>query len=167
VVALPNWRSAGVTKSVSLVDKLGLNPGTRSIAFDFWNQKLLGVFQDRISVAIEGHDTRVILVHPWLNRPQLIGTSRHITGAYSIQDLAWDGSQSALKGSSEAVPGEKYTLFIYVPEKTTMSKVQATTKEGGEVIVRHEQTGGLLSVSFEGRQERVQWQIEFVPQETR
>jgi hypothetical protein len=167
VVALPNWRSAAVTKTVSFADKLGLNPSTGFIAFDFWNQKLLGVFQDRISVEVQGHDTRVIQVHPLLNHPQLIGTSRHITGAYSIEDLTWDGPHNALRGSSESVPGQKYTLFIYVPEKTAVSNVQATAKEGGEVPMNHEQTGHLLSVSFEGRQEAVQWQIGFIAKKTR
>jgi hypothetical protein len=161
VVALPNWRSAPVTKTVSFADKLGLDGGAKYIAFDFWNQKLLGVFQDRVSVEIEGHDTRVLLVHPWLNRPQLVGASRHITGAYSIQDLVWDAPQQALRGASETVPGQEYTLFIYVPEKTALSKVQATAKGAGEVPVHHRQTGNLLSVSFQGRPEAVQWQIDF------
>ncbi len=167
VVALPNWRNAAVTKSVSFADKLGLNPGSTFIAFDFWNQKLLGVFQDRISVEVEGHDTRVILVHPWLNHPQLIGTSRHITGAYSVLELAWNASQNALEGSSETVPGAPYALFVYVPEKTGTPKARATAKAGGEVPVRQGQTGNLLSVSFQGRTEAVQWRIEFAAKERR
>jgi hypothetical protein len=162
VVALPNWRSAAVTKTVSFADKLGLHPGTSFIAFDFWNQKMLGVFQDRISLEVQGHDTRVIQVHPLLNHPQLIGTSRHITGAYSIEDLAWDKSQNTLRGSSESVPGQEYRLYIYVPENTTVSNVQATAKEGGAVPTNHQQTGNLLSVSFQGRPEVVQWQIGFI-----
>ncbi len=167
VVALPNWRNAAVTKSVSFADKLGLNPGSTFIAFDFWNQKLLGLFQDRISLEVEGHDTRVILVHPWLNHPQLIGTSRHITGAYSVLELAWNASQNALEGSSETVPGAPYALFVYVPEKTGTPKARATAKAGGEVPVRQGQTGNLLSVSFQGRTEAVQWRIEFAAKERR
>ncbi|HZR21447.1 MAG TPA: hypothetical protein VFE51_29460 [Verrucomicrobiae bacterium] len=163
VVALPNWRSASVTKSVSFSDKLGLSPASSFIAFDFWNQKLLGVFQDRISVEIEGHDTRVVLVHRLLNHPQLIGTSRHITGVYSIEDLAWDNSTGTLRGSSETMPGEAYTLFVYVPEKTSLSKAQASVKGGDAVPVRHERAGNLLSISFDGRRtpEVLQWQLNF------
>jgi len=161
VVALPNWRSAPVTKSFSLTDKLGLKAGAKHIAFDFWNQRLLGVSQDRISVKVEGHDTRVVLVHPWVNHPQLIGISRHITGAYSLRDLVWDGSQQGLRGASETVPGQEYTLFLYLPENAAPSKVQATAEGGGEVPVHARQTGNLLSVSFQGRPETVQWQIDF------
>jgi hypothetical protein len=167
VVALPNWRSAPVTKSVSLPDKLGLDGGARHIAFDFWNEQLLGVLQDRLSVEIEGHDTRVVLVHPWLNRPQLIGASRHITGAYSIRDLVWDGSQQALRGASETVPGQGYTLFLYVPDNAALSKVFATAKGPGEVPVHHRQTGNLLSVTLQGRPEPVQWQLDFAAKPSR
>jgi len=166
VVALPNWRSAAETKSVSFSDKLGLNPGASYIGFDFWNQKLLGVFQDRFSAEIQGHDTRVLLIHPLLNHPQLIGTSRHITGAYSIRDLGWDSSRNALRGSSETVPGERYTLFVYVPERVGLSKGHATTQGGRAVPVHHEQSVHLLSVSFEGCPELVQWQLDFAAAET-
>jgi hypothetical protein len=92
LVALPNWRSAPVTKSVSLSRQIGLDAGEKYVAFDFWNQALLGVVSDRMSVEVAGHDTRVVLVHRLLDRPQLIGTSRHITGAYSIRDLSWDAA---------------------------------------------------------------------------
>ena len=50
VVALPNWRSAPVTKSVSFAAKLGLDAGRDYIAFDFWNQKLVGVFRDQMAI---------------------------------------------------------------------------------------------------------------------
>jgi hypothetical protein len=167
VVALPNWRSAPVTKGISFADKLGLSPGRGYIVFDFWNQKLLGVFRDQIALEIEGHDTRVALVHPLLNRPQLIGTSRHITGAHSIQDLAWDGARSALRGASETVAGEEYTLFVYVPDKMAVSKAQATARHGGEVPLHREQSGSLLSVSFEGSPEAVIWDLEFASEANR
>ncbi len=167
VVALPNWRSTPVTKSVSFADKLGLGPGRDYIMFDFWNQKLLGVFRDQMALEIEGHDTRVVLIHPLLNRPQLIGTSRHISGAHSIQDLVWDGPQSVLRGASEIVAGEKYTLFVHVPEKMAVSKAQAATRHGGEVPVHREQSGSLLSVSFEGSPEAVIWELEFASEANR
>lgn len=160
VVALPNWRSAKVTKTVAFAEKLGLDAGATCIAFDFWHQRLLGVFQDQMSVEIEGHDTRVLLIHPVLHHPQLLGTSRHITGAFSIQDLVWNESRRALTGCSQGVPGENYTCFIYVPKKEKVSKVSATVKSG-EVPVHHEQVGNLLSVTFPGRLEMVQWQVEF------
>ncbi len=164
VVALPNWRSGTVTKSVSFADKLGLSPDARYIAFDFWNQKLLGVFTNHIALEIEGHDTRVMLLHPVLNHPQLLGTSRHITGAYSVQDLAWNSSQAALSGTSETIPGTTYQLFVYVPEGMVTRKVRATSKGGGECITRQAQVDRLLSVSLEKCPELVLWRLDFSPE---
>ena len=62
VVALPNWRSATVKKEVSLSRQLGLDPGEKYVAFDFWKQSLFGVVSDKISLEVEGHDTRVLLI---------------------------------------------------------------------------------------------------------
>jgi hypothetical protein len=164
VLALPNWRSATVAKSVAFADKLGLNPDRRYIAFDFWNQKLLGVFQNQLSVEIEGHDTRVVSIHPLLDHPQLIGTSRHISGAYSIRDLAWDESKRELHGTSETIAGDQYTLFVYVPDQTSVSQVQVTPLDG---VLGQKLQENLLSVSFKGVPTPVNWRIAFGPTRNR
>jgi hypothetical protein len=164
VVALPNWRSAAVARSISFSDKLGLSADRDYIAFDFWNQKLLGVFQNRMSLDVGGHDTRVVLVHPVLDRPQLIGLSRHITGACSIQAVTWDSSQKVLKGVSDTVEGQEYTLFLYVPDKMRAVKAQVGTKSKSEIPVQLERSGALLSVTFPGSADPASWQVEFAPQ---
>ena len=161
VAAFTNWRSGAVTRDISLLDKLGLAPGRSYAVFDFWNQKLLGVFKNELSLDIEPHDTRVLLIHPLLNRPQLVGTSRHITGAYSIRSLSWDSSALALRGSSQAVDGEPYTLWVHVPEGFSVSSVRATAKGKREIPVHHELAGDSLSIGFHGETEPVDWEIEF------
>jgi hypothetical protein len=161
VVALPNWRSSTTTKTVALGHQLGLHEGEQFVAFDFWNQELLGVVSDRITVEVEGHDTRVLLVHPCLNRPQLLGTSRHITGAFSIQEQAWDPAGNRLKGLSEIVPGEEYTLFLHLPPGTTSDSKPSASIAGSAIPVHQERNGNLLSVSFKSQQSPVAWQIRF------
>ena len=161
VVALPNWRSAPVTKSVSLSRQLGLDAGEKYVAFDFWNQALLGVVSDRISVEVDGHDTRVLLVHRLLDRPQLIGTSRHITGAYSIQDLSWDAAGNTLQGLSDVVPDADYTLFIHLPPDTTATPTPTASAGGNPVPVRQEKKGDLLSVTFKSPKSPVSWKVRF------
>lgn len=161
VVGLTNWQTGTVTRTLSFADKLGLDPNSRYIAFDFWGQKLFGVFKNRMKVDIEPHDTRVFLLHPLLNRPQLIGTSRHITGAYSILDLRWEASRDRLLGSSETVAGDDYALFIHVPEGMTVSEVRATAKGQRRVPVHHELAGNSLKVSFQGQSEAVDWEVGF------
>jgi hypothetical protein len=161
VAGLTNWRSWTTNRDLSFADKLGLSPEASYVVFDFWGQKLLGVFKGRMDVTIEPYDTRVLLIHPLVNHPQLVGTSRHITGAYSIKDLAWDGSKSRLRGSSETVPGDDYALWFYVPKGLSVSQVRAGTKANAVVPVQHELSGNSLKVSFPGQPEAVDWEVEF------
>jgi hypothetical protein len=159
VVGLTNWRNETVTRDIDFTGKLGLSGCAPYVVFDFWGQKLLGVFRDRMELQVEPHDTRVLLIHKLLNRPQLVGISRHITGAYSILDLTWDGS-SELHGRSQSVPGDPYKLWAYVPEGTTVSQVRAMAGNRS-LPVDHVSVGNSLSVSFSGQQEVVDWQIRF------
>ena len=164
VVGLTNWRGEAANRKLSFAKKLGLRADSPYVVFDFWAQKPLGVFKDEMSVEIEPHDTRVLLIHPLLNHPQLIGTSRHISGAVSIQSLIWDSSRNTLSGSSQTVPGDDYTLWVHVPEGLAVSSARATTKENREISVRHKVTGNAVALSFEGQTEPVNWEIGFTPQ---
>jgi len=116
-----------------------------------------------VSIDIEPHDTQILLVHSLQEKPQLIGTSRHITGAYSILDLRWDDKKNTLSGSSETVPGDTYSLFIYIPEEVSISRVSSTTISNIEIPVISELTGNLLKLSFTGQSETVRWKVQFNP----
>ena len=161
VVGATNWRGETAPRTLSFPEKLGLRAGTRYVVFDFWAQKLLGVFTDTLPLQIEPHETRVVLVHPLLARPQLVGTSRHVTGAYSVESLEWDASAHRLRGSSRTVPGDDYSLFLHVPEGMAVSGVDATAEGGGQVAVAQETSGPSLKITFRGRPEPIAWQIEF------
>jgi hypothetical protein len=161
VAGLTNWRSWTTTRPLEFAGKLGLSPQASYVVFDFWQQRLLGVFKGRMQVTIEPHDTRVLLIHPALPRPQLVGTSRHISGAFSIKDLSWDDSKNRLRGASDTVPGDDYTLWFYVPQGITVAQVHVASGANREIPARHELTGSSLRVSFPGQQDAVEWEIVF------
>ena len=161
VTAFTNWRGEKVSKSVSLPNKLGLSKGTSYIVFDFWNQKLMGVYNDIMDVDIEPHDTRVLLIHKMLGQPQLIGNSRHISGVSSIIDLKWDGTLKNLSGQSETVKGESYSLFVYVPDGMSLVKVKAVTSDNQDVNVSSLVSDNLLKISFDGQTTPIFWQVQF------
>jgi hypothetical protein len=140
---------------------VGLDASTPYVVFDYWNQRLLGVFKDRIDVEIKPHDTRVLHIHALLARPQLIGSSRHITGAYSILDLKWDAATSILRGSSQTVPGDTYTLFVHAPDGVAAAKVAATAAGIGVVPTLQDRAGNCLAIPFTGQQEPIKWQGTF------
>ncbi|HVV74034.1 MAG TPA: hypothetical protein VHI52_21450, partial [Verrucomicrobiae bacterium] len=164
VVALPNWRSWPTTKTLRFADELGLEPHAKYVVLDFWNRKLLGTFGDRLSVDIDGHDTRVLLVHPLLERPQLLGTSRHISGAFSVRELAWDAVRSSLRGTAETIAGAPYTLFIHLPPGLRASEARAVAGASRDISISLTQDGELLSATLEGQSEPVSWELRFAPQ---
>jgi hypothetical protein len=161
VAALINWRTDTVTRNISLSDKLGLRKGIKYLVFDFWNQKLLGVFNDSVEVTVAGHDTRVLNIHELLNRPQLAGISRHISGTYSVLDQKWDDVKMVLKGESETISGEDYSIFIYVPDGFNFKGSEAISSGGQRLVVIPEQTSNILKLSFKGQTEVVSWMVAF------
>ncbi len=161
VVGFTNWRSRKTTRQIDLREKLGLESNRRYVAFDFWNQRVLGVFENRLDIEIDPHDTRVILLHPTLDRPQLVGNSRHISGAKSVLAVSWDAASNTLRGSAESVPGDPYTLWVYVPGGANPSAVHVKLRGGSEVAAERSLSGNAMSVTFPGQAQPVDWEITF------
>jgi hypothetical protein len=161
VVALTNWRGAKLSRSIDLGEKLGVDPDAAYVAFDFWNQKPLGVMKDRLVLDVEPHDTRVVLVRPLLDRPQLIGISRHISGAYSVLQQSWDAGSSRLRGTAETVAGERYAIWIQVPERYRVAGVRAVQNSGAEIPLEKESAPGALMIRFAGQGRPVDWEVQF------
>ena len=161
VVGLTNWRSEKTTRDLDLVEKLGLDADARYIALDFWNQRLVGVAQNRLQAEIEPYDTRVLLIHRLLDRPQVLGTSRHITGAYSVAKLSWNAAARKLAGEAATVPAEPYVLWVHVPRGLTLARLRAAAQGGAELPVDRRIAGDLLTVSFSGAARPVEWEMEF------
>ena len=160
VVAMTNWRSWPVTRTLKFKDQLGLASGASYILFDFWNQKIVGVFKGEMNVEIAPHDTRVFLLHPLLDHPQLAGNSRHISGAYSILDLFWDATKESLQGSSQAISAAPYSLWIHLPAQFAVSELKATAGKR-DVPIRQERSGESLKLTFQGQNEPVNWMVQF------
>jgi len=161
VVAVYNWSDKKSPKVISFGKDLGLDFEKDYLVFDFWNQKLEGTFKNQVEVLIPPHGTRVFVIRSLADRPQLLATSRHITGAYSIQALAWNSSEFILSGTSKTVQKDPYSLFIYVPNGMTVSKVDAKA-EGLSYNVNSDR---VLKVSFHGQKPSVNWSVKFKKEE--
>jgi hypothetical protein len=155
-----NWRSETTERSLTF-DQLGLDLAGEYVAFDFWNQKPLGVFTKKIDLSIAPHDTDVLLVHRLQNRPQLIGNSRHISGSYSILEQRWDGERRQLAGKSEVIAGEPYTLWFNLPHSFHETGVHVTSASGKPIAATWNMQGSFARLSFVGGDEPVNWRIEF------
>jgi hypothetical protein len=160
VTAVTNWRAEALNRDIVFGNELGLDPDGSYILFDFWNEKLLGVFKNRVRIPVAPHDTRVVFIRPKSKAPQFLGTSRHVTGAFSVLNVSWDDTKHVLSGSSQGVTSETYKLWIYVPQPADLLRIQATSN-AGEISVNQTMSENLLTLSFEGQSSPVNWTIAF------
>ncbi|MHC4394757.1 MAG: alpha-galactosidase [Planctomycetota bacterium] len=156
IVALYNWSDESAVKTLSFEEDLGLCPNKQYLVYDFWNQRLVGIVKDQIGAEVAPHGTAVFIVKPLRSGPQLLATSRHITGAFSIKQLIWNQSKFTLSGVSETVPYTIYSLFIYVPDAVTLSEVDSNTR-----VLFHKLEDNLLEVAFQGQKTPVKWTLNF------
>jgi alpha-galactosidase len=62
--------------------------------FEFWEREYLGVREGRLSLPAPPHGCRLLRLTPDLGRPQVVGSSLHITmGAMEIASEEWDGAK--------------------------------------------------------------------------
>jgi hypothetical protein len=161
LVGLTNWRSTPALRNLDIAEKLNLDPRLSYVAFDFWNQTLVGVFEKSLKLEVGPHDTLVLAIHPAQGHPQLVGNSRHISGAFSVLANAWDPSHMVLSGKSQTVSDDTYTAWIYCPKGFPVVNVQGTGADGKTIEVDKLVKGDLLGVSFRGGGEAVSWSVQF------
>jgi hypothetical protein len=160
-VGLTNRRSWLTT--VAFAGKLRLSPDTSYIAFDFWERKLLGLFEGQMDVLIEPHDTWVssISYSTALGSREHRGTSPAPIRLKTRLGMARGADDGV---SSETLPGEAYTLWFYIPKGKAPLRVHAATKSDAVVQVDQESSGNSLKVTFPGQPEAVDWEVGFAGQ---
>jgi hypothetical protein len=87
----------------------------------------------------------------------VLGTNRHITGAFGIERQGWRPEQQILEGLSQTVSNAEYQLFIYVPEDMQVKRVTVD----GRANVYSIDAEHLLTVGFLGLDHPAEWSIEF------
>jgi hypothetical protein len=127
VIALYNWSKGQANVSYPL-DKIGLPPAKEYVAFDFWANKFVPPFRDRVSADFTGEGCRILAVRPVSGCPQLLGTSRHVTqGMVDVTGEKWDAALSTLSGAGRVVANDPYELRIVVPAGEKSWRVKGIT----------------------------------------
>lgn len=157
VVSMYNWTDVDTLKALKLSSDLGLDLNNKYLAFDFWNTKLLKVENGVLQEMVPKHGTCAIILRAETGNPQLLATSRHLTAAKSVRSVSWNKNKQTLSGVSETVPGDKYSLYIFIPAgrnvlKTTASMGQAEVKQLNE---------HLLELNFRGADTPIEWSVKF------
>ena len=97
-------------------DELGLDPSRTYLVFEFWQRKLVAratksFVPGRLPATF---NSQVFVIRAELTHPQLVATSRHITGGgVDLIDVAW--KDGVLAGRSQVVGGDAYEIFLTEP----------------------------------------------------
>ncbi len=161
VVAVTNWRDQPLSERVPFSVKLGLNTDDTFLAFDFWNQEFLGTLHRYVDLKVDPHDTRVLLLRKMLGRPQIIGSSRHITGEFSLSGVSWDSAGDSLQGTSEIVPGDPYSMLVFIPVGFQFVKAHEDRGRDDIAIIQTSLNGNVLKLTLISAQPHIHWKIEF------
>lgn len=153
--------------------EIGLDDGDY-LLFEFWTQKYLGKVSDDINISVPAHASRVIAIRKNLNRPQLLGTNRHILmGAVDIEKSIWDEPKKELKLEFEAPMGSDFAPFvheitIFAPDSykykaTNLVLPQDYELKSFNVQTKQVEGGKTIKVSFEIKPKRKKGMAENPP----
>lgn len=116
VVGVFNFENRPEQRTVEF-GRLGLAPAAKAAVFEFWEGKLLGRFEDRVTLTLPPESSRILVIRRLTGRPQLIATDMHVLAGYhEIQRLAWDETRRVLSGRFRRAPGLAGRVFLDVPK---------------------------------------------------
>jgi len=170
VVGLYNWnKNAGVISES--VERIGLPAASEYVGFDFWANKFVSPFREKITATLPPESCRILSVRPMLTVPQLVSTSRHVTqGIVDVTKEAWDARKAVLGGMSKVVGHDPYELRIVVPAgakswRVTGVKVSPADEAAG-VNASFVQDGPKIRATLTSATSRdVEWGMQFEPGE--
>jgi alpha-galactosidase len=116
VVGLFNYEQGGaVHKSVSLA-ALGLDAGQQWLAFDFWQQRLLGPVSGELRTQVPAAAVALVALRRDRGVPQVISTDRHFTqGGVELRAVEWHADSQVLSGTSLGGSETAHNVFVHVP----------------------------------------------------
>jgi hypothetical protein len=141
----------------------GLDPARRYYVYDFWNDRLVGVFKgsDRLEQQLRPAEARMMSVHAVEPNPQFLSTNRHVMQGYVdlVGRPAWDGAARTLSGASHMVGGETYKVVI----AANGHRVRGCSAAGASAQVRTlDEAAGLLDLSLDAEDSGVVgWRVSF------
>jgi alpha-galactosidase len=143
-----NWlvlgRTGGEFAEIRLAD-LGLDPAKEYFVFEFWSKRLLGSFAGSFMPGALDPKFRsqAFIIRERSARPQLIATSRHVTGGgVDLDDVRWDGA--SLSGKSLGVKGDPYVIYLTEPAGFVCGRISAE----GAKVEKTEREGKLVKITL-------------------
>ena len=118
------------------LDSLGLDPARRYAAFDFWEERVLGIVQGSLPLRqLCVGDTQLCALTPLEgDAPVLIGSNRHVSmDSVSVTGYRREGDTLTL--ALHGVVGEAFRYWVYMPAPCTVeADVPVAVLLAGEVV---------------------------------
>ena len=150
-------RTGGTFDRIAFGD-LGLDPKRRYLVFEFWQKQFVGSFTEAfVPGALPAINAQAFIIREAHDRPQLVATSRHITGGgVELLDLSWQ--DGVLSGRSRLVGGDPYEIYLTEPAGWTIAKMECD----GANPLPIERVGGLVKAGCRAeRSADVAWRAGF------
>jgi len=167
IVGLFNWSEKEPTSINLDLDKLDLpeSPTGSYIGFDYWADEFIQPFTGALKTDLPPSSCRIIALKPLLDRPVLVGTSRHVTqGIVDIAEQTFSSKRKTLTGKSKIVADDPYELRIFTPDEKWKLKSVTIAKSDSKADVRTEldRRAQQIRVTIISPKNRtVSWKISF------
>jgi alpha-galactosidase len=97
--------------------RLWLDPRKTYLAYDFWQERLLGEVTSELRVRIPPASVCLLALHEKRAGPQVLSTDRHVLqGAIELEHAAWNPETHIFDGVSLGPPGTQHNLTVFIPE---------------------------------------------------
>lgn len=115
IVGLFNFENKPEERTIDLA-AIGFSTDSDVAAFEYWDQKLLGIQKGTLRLTLPPQTSRIIALRKAASRPQIVGTDLHLLqGYHELKRMDWDTRTSTLSGMCERMAGISGQLFVYVP----------------------------------------------------
>lgn len=111
------------------LEQVNLDPNKSYHAFDFWEQKYLGIVTGKLACrALELGCCQIIALREVQEVPQFLASTRHVSmDAVSVKKNVW--TDHVLELSIEGAENMEISYYFYVPEGYTLKEVKANGAE--------------------------------------
>ena len=116
VVGLFNYENSGAAEKSVALSRLDLDSHENWLAFEFWQQRMLGPVQARLRTLVPPASVALVALRKERGVPQVVSTDRHFTqGGVELHGVAWSASSNTLSGTSSGGRGTSHNVMVYVP----------------------------------------------------
>jgi hypothetical protein len=151
VVAVFNYDEPELKVNVTMKD-LGLDSEKEYLAYDFWDEKFLGIVKNEISLTVPAYSVKLLSLQEKREHPWIVSSDMHITqGAVELIDLRWNETAKTLSGACERPKNEKGTLVLYLPKGYEIMQVKNAKAVKTERQIYH------VQLDFKDR--LVKWEV--------